>query len=65
MSLSACTPAYQKRTSDPIVDGYEPPYVCWKLNSGPLEKRLVLLTTKLSLQSIHIVFMLDMTARAC
>ena len=50
--LSACTPACQKRASDPITDGCEPPCGCWELNSGPLEKQLVLLTAKPSLQPI-------------
>jgi hypothetical protein len=34
---------YQKRASDPITDGWEPPCGCWELNSGPLEEQLVLL----------------------
>ncbi|CAO2635553.1 hypothetical protein LEMLEM_LOCUS23157, partial [Lemmus lemmus] len=29
-----------------ITDGCEPPYGCWKLNSGPLEEQPVLLTTE-------------------
>jgi hypothetical protein len=41
---------HQKRASDPISDGCEPPCGCWELNSGPLEKQSVLLTTKSSLQ---------------
>ena len=45
-ALSACTSACQKRASDPITDGCEPSCGCWDLNSGPLEKQLVLLTTK-------------------
>ena len=35
---------HQKRASDPITDGCEPPCGCWKLNSGPLEEQSVLLT---------------------
>jgi hypothetical protein len=35
--LPAYMPAGQKRASDPITDGYEPPCVCWELNSGLLE----------------------------
>ena len=42
--------AHQKRASDPITDGCEPPCGCWELNSGPLEERLLLLTTEPSLQ---------------
>jgi hypothetical protein len=41
---------YQKKASDPITDGCEPPCGCWDLNSGPLEEQLVLLTTEPSLQ---------------
>ena len=29
----------------------ESPYICWELNSGPLEWQLVLLTAKPSLQA--------------
>ncbi|KAM7331959.1 hypothetical protein ACRRTK_008667 [Alexandromys fortis] len=49
---SAYTPACQKRTSDPIVDGHEPPCGCWELNSGPLEEQPVLLTAEPSLQPL-------------
>jgi hypothetical protein len=42
----------QKRASDPITDGCEPPCGCWELNSGPLEEQLMLLTTKPSLQPV-------------
>ena len=45
-ALSAYIPACQKRASDHIIDG------CWKLNSGPLEEQLVLLTTEPSLQPL-------------
>ena len=48
-TLSARTPACQKRVSDPITDGCEPPCNCWELNSGPLEEQVVLLTTEPSL----------------
>jgi hypothetical protein len=34
----------QKRASDLITDGCEPPCGCWDLNSGPLEEQSVLLT---------------------
>jgi hypothetical protein len=40
---------YQKRTSDLITDGCEPPCGCWDLNSGPSEEQSVLLTTEPSL----------------
>lgn len=35
LALSACTPACQKRASNPSMDGYESPSGCWELNSGP------------------------------
>jgi hypothetical protein len=41
---------HQKRTSDLITYGCEPPCGCWDLNSGPLEEQSVLLTTEPSLQ---------------
>ena len=41
---------HQKRTSDPITDGCEPPCGGWDLNSGPLEQQSVLLTAEPSLQ---------------
>jgi hypothetical protein len=41
---------HQKRASDPITDGCEPPCGCWDLNSGPLEEQSVLLTSEPSLQ---------------
>jgi hypothetical protein len=42
---------HQKRASDPITDGCEPPCGCWDLNSEPLEEQSVLLTAEPSLQS--------------
>jgi len=45
---------HQKRASDLITDGCEPPCGCWDLNSGPLEEQSVLLTTEPSLQPICI-----------
>jgi hypothetical protein len=41
---------HQKRASDLITDGCEPPCGCWDLNSGPLEEQSVLLTAEPSLQ---------------
>jgi hypothetical protein len=41
---------HQKRASDPITDGCEPPCGCWDLNSRPLEEQSVLLTSEPSLQ---------------
>ena len=34
----------QKRASDPIADGCEPPCGSWELNSGLLKEQSVLLT---------------------
>jgi hypothetical protein len=45
-----CLQTHQKRASDPITDGCEPPCGCWELNSGPLEEQSVLLTSESSLQ---------------
>ena len=53
---SACTPAYQKRASDPITDDCELPFDCWELNSGPLEQQPVLFTTEPPLQPIFSFF---------
>jgi hypothetical protein len=36
-ALSACTPACQKRTSNPFIGEHKPPCECCELNSGPLE----------------------------
>jgi hypothetical protein len=47
---SLCLQTLQKRASDPITDGCEPPCGCWELNSGPLEEQSVLLATEPSLQ---------------
>jgi hypothetical protein len=49
-ALSAYTPTCQKKASDPIRDGCEPPCGCWELESGPLEEQPVLLATEPSLQ---------------
>jgi hypothetical protein len=38
------------RASDLIIDGYEPPWGCWELNSGPPEEHLMFLTVEPSLQ---------------
>jgi hypothetical protein len=45
-----CLQTHQKRASDPITDGCEPPCGCWELNPGPLEEQSVLLTTEPSRQ---------------
>jgi hypothetical protein len=48
--MSACVQKHQKRTSDTITDGCEPPSGCWELNSEPLEEQPMLLTDGSSLQ---------------
>ena len=48
--LTGWTPVCQKRASGHVIDGCEPPFECWELNSGPLEEQLVLLTAEPSLQ---------------
>jgi hypothetical protein len=47
---------HQKRASDPITDGCEPPCGCWELNSGALEEQSVLLTAESSLQPSSLIF---------
>jgi hypothetical protein len=47
-----CLQTHQKRASDPITEGCEPPCGCWELNSGPLEEESVLLTAEPSLQPL-------------
>ena len=58
-ALSACTPACQKKASDPITYGCESPCGCWELNSGPLGEQPVLLTAEpLYLSSPHLFYWL-------
>jgi hypothetical protein len=52
----SCLQTHQKRASDSITDGCEPPCGCWGLNSGPLEEQLELLTTEPSLQPFLLNF---------
>jgi hypothetical protein len=54
----SCLQMHQKRASDLIMDGCEPPCGCWDLNSGPLEEQSVLLPTEPSLQPREYVFIL-------
>jgi hypothetical protein len=49
-TLQLSSDTHQKKASDPITDGCEPPCGCWDLNSGPLEEQSVLLTAEPSLQ---------------
>jgi hypothetical protein len=46
----SCLQTHQKRASDSITDGCEPPCGCWDLNSGPSQEQSVLLTAESSLQ---------------
>jgi hypothetical protein len=46
---------HQKRASDLIMDGCEPPCGCWDLNLGPSEEQSVLLTTEPSLQPFNLL----------
>jgi hypothetical protein len=39
----SCLQNHQKRVSDLIMDGCEPPCGCWELNSDPLEEQTVAL----------------------
>jgi hypothetical protein len=45
---------HQKRASDLIMGGCEPPCNCWDLNSGPLEEQSVLLPAVPSSQPVLI-----------
>ena len=49
-TLSLSSDTHQKRASDLITDGCEPPCGCWELNSGPQEEQSALLTTASPLQ---------------
>jgi hypothetical protein len=50
--LAACMPTGQKRAPDLIIGGYEPPYGCWELNSGPLKEKPALLISEPPLQPL-------------
>ena len=50
-ALFACMSTCQKRTSDLITDGCEPPCGCW--DSGPSEEQSVPLTAEPTLQPPH------------
>jgi hypothetical protein len=54
----SCLQAPQKRASDLIMDGCEPPCGCWELDSGPLEEQSVLLTTEPSHQPLLLLLLL-------
>lgn len=38
--------SHERRASDSITDGCEPPCGCWELNLDPLQEQLVFLTTE-------------------
>ena len=46
----SCLQTHQRRASDLIMGGCEPPYGCCDLNSGPPEEESVLLTAEPSFQ---------------
>jgi hypothetical protein len=50
----SCLQTLQKRASDLVTDGCEPPCGCWELNSGPSEEQSVLLPTEPSHQPQHL-----------
>ena len=50
---------HQKRASDPITDGCEPPCGCWKFNSELLEEQSVLSTAEPSLQPLPFFFFFE------
>jgi hypothetical protein len=52
----SCLQIFQKRASDLITDGCEPPCGCWDLNSGPSEEQSVLLTSEPSFQPSNFLF---------
>jgi hypothetical protein len=54
----SCLNTHQKRESEFITDGCEPPCGCWDLNSGPSEEQSVLLTTEPSLQPLTIILLI-------
>ena len=53
MYMSTLSLTHQKRASDPITSGCEPPCGFWELKSKPLEEQPVLLTPAPSLQPLH------------
>jgi hypothetical protein len=50
---------HQKRASDLIMGGCEPPFGCWDLNSGPLEEQSVLLPTECPFAMFYIKCLLS------
>lgn len=56
--LSAYIPARLKKASDFITHGYNPPWSCWELISGPLEEQPMYLSTESSLSPFHLAFIM-------
>jgi hypothetical protein len=56
----SCLQTHEKRASDLIMDGYEPPCGCWDLNSGPSEEQSVLLTAEPSPQPYLFLFRMSL-----
>jgi hypothetical protein len=56
---------HQKRASDLITGGCDPPCGCWDLNSGPSEEQSVLLTSEPSLQPKPILKMTFIHVEGC
>jgi hypothetical protein len=57
----SCLQIHQKRASDLIMGGCEPPCGCWDLNSGPSEEQSALLTPEPSLQPPSFVLLCTFT----
>ena len=55
-TLQLSLDTHQKRASDPITDGCEPPCGCWELNTGHLGKQSVLLIPGPTLQPSTAVY---------
>ena len=55
--LCVCLQARRGYQTDLISDGCEPPCGCWELNSGPLEKQAMLLTSEPSLHPLGFGFL--------
>jgi hypothetical protein len=62
---TSCLQTHQKRASDPIRDGCEPPCGCWELNSGPLEEQSVLLPAEPSRQPGRGIFFSAVCSVVC
>ena len=53
-----CLQTHQKRASDSILDGCEPPCSCRELNSGCLEEQSVFLTAEPALQPLQLFILI-------